>query len=415
MNFLNYQFQLKTLLKKFDSCSLVNNEGALIYSKDNRVEFLTTSRLVVFQIIKKYLNPSPLDIFIINDPENGGYKFSRPIFLTCLTKNLFLVWDEINDDIDFKIPPTPIFDQGKKNEFVWSALLSQGPAALKLEHFFIAQKKRIDDLLTMKSLLESIANVKNQNHWLTATAEIFSQQFNNKAHGTIESFFQLPENQTVKIKFSAEEKQNIKLITFDFTNTNIATKSHCSSHVTESSVVKKIIEVYQIEDYFTQSVLDKIKMLMPPRSIVSKPNSTGDYNHEIQEVCSQLSDYIIKMLNSNHRKTKPQFEFNSFLSFDIKGPEGLSRNYLSKQLSYFQDFQKFIDSRSLKLTQLRRTEEQSHIVFQVNSDSDLKLIINNNYGSQNPNKSIQLNGQTLSKGQYLMKKNDQVEIKWFQN
>lgn len=415
MNFLNYQYQLKTLLKNFDSCSLVNADGALIFSKDNRVELLTTSRLVVFQIIKKYLNPNPLDIFIINDPENGGYKYSRPIFLTCLAKNLFLVWDEINDDIDFKIPPTPIFDQGKKNEFVWSALLSQGPTALKLEQFFVAQKNRIDALLSMKNLLDLIANMKNQSLWLNATAEIFSQQFNNKAHGTVESFFQLPNSQTIKMKFSAEEKQNIKLITFDFTNTHLADKNHCSSHVTESSVIKKIIEAYQIEDFFTQSVLDKIKMVMPPRSIVSKPNSTGESNQEIQEICSQLSEHNIKILNSNHRKTKPQFEFNSFLSFDLKGQDGFSRNYLSKQLSYFQDFEKFIDNRSLKLTNFKRTEEQSHIIFMVNSDSEINLIVNNNYGSKNPNKFIQLNGQNLSKGQYELKSNDQIEIKWFEN
>ncbi|MBC7467630.1 MAG: hypothetical protein H7256_16685, partial [Bdellovibrio sp.] len=118
-----YQYQLHQLIQPFTSCSLVNADGALLASNDLSREILTTTRLVAFQIVKKYLNPKPHDLFVMNDPENGGYSLSKLIFVAAIDSNLFLIWDETNNLLDFKIPPTPLYEKNVKNSFVWKALV----------------------------------------------------------------------------------------------------------------------------------------------------------------------------------------------------------------------------------------------------------------------------------------------------
>lgn len=412
MTFLNYQSYLKTLLKNYKSCSLVNADGTLLYSKDTSLEVLTTTRLVAFQIVKKYLNPKPLDLFVLNDPENGGYEYSKLIFISCLTSNLFLIWDESNFYIDFKIPPTPLFDQGIKNDFVWQALISANKYAADLESFFEYQKYKVDRILKIKSHLDVIANPKNQQMWLKATQEIFSIQFGNKAHGSAEGSYKVFQNQFIKLKFSAEERQNLKLITLDFTNTNLATEMHTSSHVAESAIVKKIIDFYQIGDFFTQSILDKIKVILPPRSIVSKPHATGSFNFELQSICAQLCDYNLLQLNSHSRKAPANFEYSNFLKFEIHTEHCHTSNLISSQSVLLNNFEELIANNLIKMKKMKRSESVNHIIFEVNSDSGMKINIKNNYHSEKSQNSLKLNNELLPCGEFNLKKCDLVEIYW---
>lgn len=412
MNFLNYQSYLKTILTDYNSCSLVNAEGALLFSKDYKLELLTTTRLVAFQIVKKYLNPKPLDLFVLNDPENGGYQYSKLIFISCLAPNLYLIWDEDYYNIDFKIPPTPLFDQGTKNDFVWQALINANKYAAQLTTFFELQKSNIDRLLKMKSHLDVIASIKAQQTWLKATQEIFSTQFSNKAHGSFEGYCKISQNQFVKLKFSAEEKQNLKLITLDFTNTNLATEMHTSSHVIESAIVKKIINFYKIGDFFTQSILDKIKIILPPRSIVSKPHVYGNFNYELQQVCSQLCDYNILQLNLHTRKSQTSFEYANFLNFEIHTESCHANNLLSTQAVLLNNFEDLISNKSIKLIKMKRAEAAYHILFEVNLDSGIKVNIKNNYYSESSQNVFKVNSEILPRGEFNLKKNDLVEIFW---
>ena len=55
---LDYYY-FEALLKKYDNASILNAQGELLYSKDTALETTLTSRLVVFQNVKKYLKLSP--------------------------------------------------------------------------------------------------------------------------------------------------------------------------------------------------------------------------------------------------------------------------------------------------------------------------------------------------------------------
>ncbi len=412
MNFLNYQSCLKILLKNYKSCSLLNANGALLFSKDENHELLTTTRLVAFQIIKKYLQPKAQDFFVLNDPENGGYHYTKLIFISCLTANLYLIWDENNFYIDFKIPPTPLFEQGVKNDFIWQALINANKYAIELKTFFEHHKNNIDRIINHNDLLNVVASIKNQQLWLKATDEIFSIQFASKAHGTAEAYYQVAKSHFIKLKLSAEEKQNLKLITLDFTNTNYAAEVHTASHVVESALIKKIIDFYQIDEYCTQSVLDKIKVILPPRSIVSKPHLTGKYNFELQAICSQLCDYNIKQFNSQTRKPQTVFEYSNYMNFEIHTDRCHSSNIISSQLVSLKNFEELLTNNSIKMKKMRRIDTASHIAFQVNLDCGIKIDIKNNYYSEKKNNSFKLNNELLQRGQYNLKKDDIVEIIW---
>lgn len=412
MIFLNYLSSLKNILKNYKSCSLVNADGALLYSKDNNLELLTTTRLVAFQIVKKYLNPKPLDLFVLNDPENGGYQYSKLLFISCLAPNLFLIWDEDYFYIDFKIPPTPLYDLGIKNDFVWQALVSSNKYAPRLKSFFEIQKSNIDRITSMKNQLDLISSIKNQQLWLKATQEIFSIQFASKAHGSFETSYPVLQNQFIKLKLSTEEKQNLKLITLDFTNTNLATEIHTSSHVAESAIVKRIIDFYQIGDFFTQSILDKIKVILPPRSIVSKPQASGRYNLELQAICAQLCDYNLQQLNSNVRKSLTSFEYTNFLNFEIHTENCHTSNLISSQTVQLINFEDLISNNSIKMSKMKRAESVNHIIFRVNTDAGMKINIKNNYYTDKSQNSLKVNDKILQRGEFDLKKDDLVEIYW---
>jgi hypothetical protein len=410
MNFLDYQSHIKVLLKNYRSCSLVNSDGSLLFSKDLQPELLTTTRLVAFQIVKKYLNPKPKDFFILNDPENGGYQFSKLIFISCLDPNLFVIWDEDYAAIDFKIPPTQLYDRGVKNEFVWQALISPQTYAAELESFFEYQKYNIDRILALKEPLNAIAHLKNQQMWLKTTQEIFSIQFDNKAHGSFEGQFRLSASQCIKLKFSAEERQNLKLITLDFTNTSLATDQHASSHVIESALIKKIIDYYQIGDFFTQAILDKIKVMLPPKSIVSKPHPTGECNYELQAICQQLCDYNIQQLNSHSRKPQSVFEYINFLNFQLYS-EGLQSNsFISTQANNLNEFESFVVKGLIQVQKMRKHENTQHIIFKISSSAEIKLRIINNYQSDKADMDVKINSKSISRGTHILQKDDLVEI-----
>jgi hypothetical protein len=408
---LDIQFSLKAMTAGFNSCSLVNADGHLIFSKDQSLPILTTTRLVAFQIVKKYLKPQPGDMFILNDPENGGFQYSRLIFISALSANLFLIWDEDFHFVDFKIPPTPLYDQGAKNEFVWKALIQASPYPSEFETFVLFHKYKVDKVASVKKSVDELSSKENQVAWLKSTQEIFDIQFNNKALGNFESQFKLKNGQFIKMKFSAEERQNLRLFTLDFTNTNLATDFHAASHVVESAIIRKIAEYYGFGDFFSQSILDKIKVILPPRSIVAKPHPSGDANFEIQAICAQLCEHNLLQLNSHSRKAHAPFQFSNFLNFQMLSGEILVNGHITPQAVALQGFEELINSQHVEVRKMRRSDKENQVSFQVLTDS-INLKINNRYQTDDSNISFKVNNVAQNCGPGTLKKSDVVDIEW---
>lgn len=409
MTYLKYQLFLKTLLKNYRSCSLLNQDGQLLFSKDQNHHFLTTTRLVAFQIIKKYLNPQQGDFFILNDPDNGGYLYSKIIFISVLNHGLYLIWDEDDPTVNFKIPPTPLFNKGKKNEFVWQALVRAAQQGADLESFLTYQKYSNDRLMNEPELLQALSSLKNQAIWLRACAEVFNLQFDNKTNGSFESAYRGYPQQNIKLRFAAEEKQNLRSLTLDFTQTQTAGAWHAASHVIESALIRKIIDFYQLNDFLSQPVLDKIKIILPPRSVVSKAHASGEFNLELQQICSQLCDFNMQQLNSHQRKPQVSFEYQNYLELQLHINGTMSISHLSVNAVQQQGFEELINSRQIILHRMKKIDNSIALAFSVNTAGFI-LKICNHHSHDRAHYQLKLNGQLLERGQYELNVNDRIEI-----
>ena len=415
MNVTAVRWKFKTLFGGFESCSVLNQDGALLFSKDRKQPVLTTTRLVAFQIIKKYLQPQPLDLFVMNDPENGGYKHSKLIFVAALNSNLYLVWDEDFSPVNFKIPPTPLFDKGVRNEFVWKALINPQPFAEDFESFILFQKYRLDNILKQEALIKDLASASLQTDWLSGTNEIFSELFGNKALGSFESYIKVNDKQMIKLKFSAEEKMNLKTMTLDFTNTNLASDIYAASHVIESALYNRLIHFYGFGDYMTQSILDKIKIVLPPKSIVSKSHPQGLFNLELQSMISQLLDFILIQLNAHSRKPHSVFKHQEFLQFQIAHNGDYLLHFIDKNQHQLGGIEELINAGRIFPTRLQVNENVGHVVFNILSDTDVKMKVNRSTPLEDSEIKFKINGEDISSGVYQLKKNDRVELNWSRN
>lgn len=412
MNAKTYQNLSAQLTQNLTSFSIVNSEGQLLFSKDGQLECLSTSRLVAFQIVKKYVKPKPLDLIILNDPENGGFGLTKIIFIACLSENLNLIWHEDLSLIDFKIPPTPLFEANQKNSFVWSALVDDHPEAAVLRRFFDHEKAKLDTILLQKECIQSLALLKNQNAWLKASQEVFEAQLSNKAFGSAEGSYRLPTNQLIKLKLLVEERQNVKLLTLDFTNTSIATDYSASSHVVESGLIQKIIQFYQVETFFSQAILDKIKVILPPKSVVSKANPKGVWNHEIQSVCSQLCLFNLNQLNSQARKNNTVFEIAAEFKFDLISSSQSYRMSFDSKTVNLEGFESLLMQNQFRLLECHRGEQNIHLKFEVMDSAKPMMQIKSKLFTENKDCLFKVNNEPPLTRKIQLQPKDQIQIHW---
>ncbi len=412
MNAKSYHNYLQQLTQPLGSFSLVNQEGQLLFSKDRKIDCLTTSRLVCFQIVKKYLQPQPLDMYVMNDPENGGFGLTKIIFVAALSENLYLIWNDEFNFIDFKIPPTPLYEKGQKNSFVWKALVESHPQEQLLKTFFETKKQQLDSIFLQTEHIKILSLAKNQSLWLKATQEIFELQFENKALGSAESFYRTHSDQIIKLKLSVEERQNIKLLTLDFTNTSLASDYFASSHVVESGMIQKIIQFYQIEDFFSQSILDKIKIMLPPKSIVSKAHHLGLWNDEIQSICAQLCAFNLAQLNSQTRKVNTHFEIAPELKFDIVRPDGCYTLSFDQKKVSIEDFESLLTQSIIQLVVCQRNENNIRLRFHFLDTVPTTIQIKSKLFLENKDYFFKINDSSVPVRKNIVSKNDQIEIIW---
>jgi hypothetical protein len=406
--------QFKTLTHFWPSCSVVNADGHLLYSNDREQALLTTTRLVAFQIVKKYLRPQALDLFILNDPENGGFQYQRPLFIAGLSNNLFVIWDTSLPLIDFKIPPTPLFDKGIRNEFVWKAMVEAHPQAQEFTSALLQQKTSLDRVLSQKQLVSDLSNPKNQQQWFKISQEAFGELFSNKAYSSFEASHRLNASQIFKLKISAEEKQNLKQINLDMSNTSLAQDIFAASHVIESAMIKRIVDFYEMGDFFTQMVLDKIKTTLPPRSIVSKAHPLGLYSYDLQSIAHQICDYCLTQMNSPLRKGHTQFEYKHFLLLRIHHSQSDRLTFLSAQRFDLKGFEDLTHSHRIRMKVMKRTDQSGRLDFEIIQPEGLGIQFLNLAPSESSAIQLKVNDQPQRtiQGQLMLKQGDQVQLEW---
>ncbi len=395
-----------SMLSPFKNASIMNNKGELIYSKDADSFKTTTSRIVLFQIAKKYLSPKPGDIVISNDPENGGTQLNRIFFICCLHTNLFVVWDSELNEVQFKIPLTPLVENNKKNEMIWQALIESQPAAEKFRNFFEKQIQKMNQMQVFKKFIASIAAESYQKTWFKLTKSIFEDHFSLKSYGQHQLAIEY-RNHHIKINAAADEKQDIKSFKIDFSSTAMAQNFSCASHVVESGLVIEISKFYHFEKCLSQPILDHLKLMLPPKSVVSKSIPTGEYNFELQKLTRQMMKHCLNQMNIQGKKIEKKFNIYSTAYLSLNSDHVQFSNFLSNSRIDFligDLFDKKIlnhSEREYKAVLKYRLDKTSQFnLYGVKSDTDTET------------RWIKINGEIAHHGQFILKKNDEVSFGW---
>lgn len=373
MNFHETQNFFKLVLNPFTSGSLITEDGKLLASCDQHSLQSTTSRLVVFQIMKKYLNPQTGDLFILNDPENGGLSYQNVFFVTRLTEKLYLVFVAECTLLNFKIPPTPLFEKGAKNKTIWPFLVDQQPEANTLSLFFELQWERVRQLNNLAPFIQIISNVKNQQSYFKIVQQIFERQFGHKAIGQSEVVYKITPADVVKLKLAIDEKQNQRTIYADFSQSSGPLNFSAASHIIESCLIKSFADHYGMTDVLSQPLLDRIRLTLPPQSIVSKAHPQGLHNLLLQKIVSEQVIYILTNLAGSAKKTSA-FKLMPEFKLDFKVAQHQYKMQADGKKFNFAGLDSLIQSRKIIPLIVQNSEGKIKLKVKINTKEPVSLI-----------------------------------------
>lgn len=400
---LDYHY-FQSFLNHFKNASLVNLNGDLLFSRDSELCSTTTSRLVSYQIVKKYLKLNQGDIFITNDPENGGYSFSKVFFISALTENLFLIWSDDVSQVQFKIPLSPLVEAHKKNSMLWSMMIEPHPQKAVLADFFEAQIEHYTSCFRATPYLDFLSEPDFQNIWFKTCKAEFERQFDLRAQGQASINIKYHEK-LVKMGLGIEEKQNSRTITIDFSSTQLADKMCAASHVIESAMIQEFVYHYKLHQFLSQPILNQIKLIMPPKSVVSKANATGDHNFELQGVIRQMLKFLLQQLNSTKKGEK--FTLKSEAQLNFIADSNVRNGFLLDESFSLEDLNQFF-----KPTTMSMKENNYHGEYVVKG-AGLTLDTFYLYSDFDHNKRfIKINNKSIKSGRHALKENDLLSIHW---
>ena len=401
---LDYHY-FQSFLNHFKNASLVNLNGDLLFSRDSELCSTTTSRLVSYQIVKKYLKLNPGDIFITNDPENGGYSYSKVFFISALTENLFLIWSDDVSQVQFKIPLSPLVEAHKKNSMLWSMMIEPHPQKTVLAEFFEAQIEHYTSCFRATPYLDFLSEPDFQNIWFKTCKAEFERQFDLRAQGQADINIKYHEK-LVKMGLGIEEKQNSRTITIDFSSTQLADKMCAASHVIESAMIQEFVYHYKLHQFLSQPILNQIKLIMPPKSVVSKANATGDHNFELQGVIRQMLKFLLLQLSGTAKKGD-KFNLKSEAQLNFIADSNVRNGFLLDESFSLEDLTQFF-----KPTTMSMKENNYHGEYVVKG-AGLTLDSFYLYSDFDHNKRfIKINNKSIKSGRHSLKENDQLSIHW---
>lgn len=403
--------KFSSFLSHFLNASLVNIKGELLFSKDSATFKTTTSRLVLFQICKKYFTLQPGDIYICNDPQSGGTALHRLYFIGCLNPNLFVIWDNEFLNLNIKIPPTPIVEKKLINQMILSALISALPGQTYFESFLKAEFHHFTSLFKLQSYIDLISSEKYQKNWFKTCEDIFKLHFELKALGQTE-FSHTYKDIQFRFNLDITEKQEQKQIKIDFSglkkSVGINTDFSAASHVVESGLMIEISKFYNIEKYLSQSVLDHIKLLLPPKSTLSTTHSTGDYNFEIQKMTRQFIRHALTLINTPGKAQPKKLSLYSTYLMHISKGDLFTQVYLSNSRIQFNTFDFF------KPHQLNLVDGIYHGKISATENSpDLHIKLMGVQGADDiKERWIKFNSKEEKHHSFSLTEKDHLEFKW---
>ncbi|MBC7753551.1 MAG: hypothetical protein H7Z71_04885 [Moraxellaceae bacterium] len=400
-----------SIISHFNNASIVNSKGELLFSKDADPFKTTTSRLVLFQIAKKYLSPSTGDIIISNDPENGGTSLSRIYFISCLSLNLFLIWDAEFYPIDFKIPLSPFVENGKISPFMKTALIESQPNKEHYSAFFETEIGKFNTVNKFKEFIREASGEDFQKQWFMVCKNIFINHFEAKAFGQSELSYKYKTDHLLKLRTEVDEKQNQRFFKVDFSGSSLAkpgpAQISCASHVIESGLIIEFSKYYALEKYLSQPILDHVKLILPPKSIVSNAHKAGEFNFELQKMARQMMKFNLTQINAQTKKNDKKFSLYSTHLLQMTSGTETNLFFLSNSRIQFENLNSFHQ----KILQNTDGEYKACLVY--NSDKPLTIRVSGISSDEDHAKRwLKINKAPVRHGTFNLKKGDEFILNW---
>lgn len=408
---------LSTYLSGLQNASVIHGSGDLIYSQDPSPLKTTTSRLVVFQNIKKYLQLGVNSAAICNDPLNGGTDFERLFVVARVHENLYVVWDELCPFLTFKIPPMPWIDNGLENTAILSAMLSASDFSEKLSQFISSQKIEFQKLVLAQDLNAIFASAPFKTRWFKICHEMFHDKIRLKAEGESQRLIQY-KGTNIKMRVTISEDQGALPLSIDFSGTALAQKLSSATHVVESGLLIELIKFYSLEGFLCQPILNSIKLILPPQSAVAKPTQDGLHNFELQKLCRQLIRQCLIEINSTARKEQKKYSMYSTYLFAARPLQNTkSENRAEWQDPSWVDISYFSNSRvqmidgPFQFSKRQNKEKSFSCLF--SPKEEMHLFIRGITSTDDKEfRYIRINDKIVDTGNFKLTTTDQVEIAW---
>ncbi len=414
------RFLLSAWISNLKNASIVSGTGELIFSQDPSPLKTTTSRLVVFQIFKKYLQLKPGSAAICNDPMNGGTDFETLFICLKLSENLCLVWEDQCGLLNFKIPPMPWLENSQENTVFMGALIAASSSPQVIRAFLDQNKAKADHFLRSTEMIQLFSNPQFKSNWFKTCLAIFRDKMAQRAEGETQRSLEY-KGLIIKMRVSITEDQNTLPFAIDFSGTSMAGQLSAATHIIESGLLIELIKFYGLEGYLCQSILNSIKLTLPPNSIVAKPTPDGAYNFELQKVSRQLIRQCLGEINSTQRKeVKRHSTYSTYLIAarpDMLASTGLQdlKNQEAQQLwsqkSYFSNSRVQMIDGPFVFERKQALEKSFDCAFKPKQP--LRLVLR---GVTSPDdisvRRITLNRKPIVTGEFLVTPEDLIEIFW---
>jgi predicted enzyme involved in methoxymalonyl-ACP biosynthesis len=157
----------------------------------------------------------------------------------------------------------------------------------------------------------------------------------------------------------------------------------------------------------SQPILDRLKLVLPPKSVVSKSIATGEYNFELQKLTRQMMKYCLSQMNTQGKKNDKKFQVYSTAYFSLNAEHLQLSNFLSNSRIDFLIADVFIK----KLLSHSEREYKATLQYKLDTPSQLNL-----YGVQsttdNDSRWIKINNEIAHHGQFTLKKGDEISFSW---
>jgi hypothetical protein len=401
---------LATFLNRFGNSSLFTGKGDLLFSQDPDPLKTTTSRLVCFQLVKKYLKLQPQSAVICNDPQNGGTDLHRLFFIYCINENLYLVWDQTCPWLDLKIPPTPWLDKGVENSFILDALFSASKNSDQLKLFFSKQLQLTLNFKKTTDMIALFSSEKYQRDWFKVCSQLLTDKLKLRAEGDVQKTIQY-KNNTFKIRILITEKQQLVPITIDFSGTSAAQEVSAATHIVESGLLVELIKYYGLEGYLCQPLLNAMKLVLPPKSVVAKSHPEGLYNFELQKISRQLIKQCLVETNSFQKKETKKKSLYSTYFFTTKLLDTTSTELEIFQNNYFSNSRVQMSDAHFNFVKLQNRDKGYLCTFKPRQPIEL-FFRGITSGDDQDVRCFKLNNKLMTTGNYSLTTDDSVEITW---